>query len=54
MSHVERYHAPQRAAFFRVKEECPTISDEEGLEMAVKAVNDVVGLEGLCPSLLVF
>jgi hypothetical protein len=54
MTHVERYHAPLRVAFNRIKMEDKTLSDSEALEWAVKAVNDTVGPEGLTPTLLVF
>jgi hypothetical protein len=55
MSHVERYHAPLRAAYEKVSADLHgSITDEEALEIAVKCVNDVIGPEGLCPTLLVY
>lgn len=55
MSHVERYHGPLRTAFLKIRDALSTSdSDNECLQMAVKAVNDTVGPEGLCPTLLVF
>ena len=53
MSHVERYHAPLRASYekLRMSTNC---SDSELLQMAVRCVNQTVGPEGLCPALLVF
>jgi hypothetical protein len=37
-----------------MKDELPDISAEAALQMAVKAVNDIAGLDGLIPTLLVF
>ena len=54
MSHVERYHAPLRAAYLKIRESLSRTTKEERLQLAVKAVNDTVGPEGLCPTLLVF
>lgn len=55
MSHVERYHAPLRAAYKKIRDSLPRLeSDEDCLQLAVKAVNDTIGPEGLCPTLLVF
>lgn len=55
MSHVERYHAPLRAAFKKIRDSLPTSeSDSDCLQMALKAVNDTIGPEGLCPTLLVY
>lgn len=52
---VERYHAPLRAAYERIRAEVKTgMTDDECLKMAVFAVNSTVGPEGLCPILLVF
>ena len=55
MSHVERYHAPLRSAYTKIRESLPrSESDAECLQMAIKSVNDTIGPEGLCPSMLVF
>lgn len=51
---VERYHAPIRRAYEILREEDPTASRETSLQMAVKAVNDTAGPNGLVPTLLVF
>lgn len=55
MAHVERYHAPLRAAFLKIRHCLPSSeSDDDCLQMALKAVNDTIGPEGLCPTLLVY
>ena len=55
MSHVERYHGPLRAAYLKIRESLPrSESDADCLQMATKSVNDTIGPEGLCPTLLVF
>ena len=55
MSHVERYHKPLRAAYMKIRDSLPkTETDSDCLKLAVKAVNDTVGPEGLCPTLLVY
>lgn len=51
---VERYHAPLRRAFQVIKEDLPNLTKEICLQMAVKAVNDTAGPDGLTPTLLVF
>eukprot|EP00171_Calliarthron_tuberculosum_P008498 IDg8498t1 len=51
---VERYHAPLRTIYRRVKIECPELGSGLILQSAVKAMNDTVGPEGLVPSLLVY
>lgn len=54
ISHVERYHAPLRAAFKKLRDSLPSSeTDNDCLQMALKAVNDTIGPEGLCPTLLV-
>jgi hypothetical protein len=53
MSHVERYHAPLRAAYQKIRSDFG-FEPEEALELAVKCVNDTVGPDGLTPTLLVF
>lgn len=55
MSHVERYHAPLRVAFNKIRDSLPrSESDSDCLQLAVKSVNDTIGPEGLCPTLLVY
>ena len=55
MSHVERYHAPLRAAYIKISADLPRKeSDRDCLQMAVKSVNNTIGPEGLCPTILVF
>ena len=55
ISHVERYHSPLRAAFNKIRSDLPRSEfDKECLEMAIKSVNDTIGPEGLCPTLLVY
>ena len=51
---VKRYHVPLRRAFDIVSKELPQLGKEERLQMAVKAVNDTAGPNGLTPTLLVF
>lgn len=55
LSHVERYNAPRRSAFQKLRDHFGSTHQREGvLFLAVKAGNDTVGTEGLCPTLLVF
>jgi hypothetical protein len=51
---VERAHASVRRAFDIIEQELPTLSKENCLQMAFKAVNDCSGPGGLVPTLLVF
>ena len=53
ISHVERYHAPLRVAYEKIRDSLPK-SETDCLQMAVKSVNDTIGPEGLCPTLLVY
>jgi hypothetical protein len=50
MSHVERYHAPLRAAYQKFRSDFG-FEPEEALELTVKCVNDTVGPGGLTPAL---
>ena len=50
----ERYHAPLRRIYEKVKLEVPNVNQHLALQIAVKAMNDTMGPEGLVPSLLVF
>jgi hypothetical protein len=51
MSHVERYHAPLRAAYQKIRSDFG-FEPEEALELAVRYVNDTVCPDGLTPTLL--
>lgn len=51
---VERYHVPLRRAFNILFAELTSTRPELILQMAVKAVNDTIGPDGLVPTLLVF
>ncbi|KAJ5544720.1 hypothetical protein N7535_006892 [Penicillium sp. DV-2018c] len=53
---VERYHAPLRGAYDILREELrdEKVDREMILQMAVKAVNDSAGPDGIVPTLLVF
>jgi hypothetical protein len=50
----ERYHDPLRRVYHKVRKEFPSMSLELALRLAVKAMNDTMGPNGLVPSLLVF
>lgn len=55
MYHVESYQAPLRIACLKISDSMPRFeTNGECLQMAVKVVNDTIGPEGLCPTLLVF
>ena len=53
---VERYHAPLRKAYVKLRETLSrtNATDQECLQAAVYAANATIGPEGLCPMLLVF
>ena len=53
---VERYHAPLRRAYEIIRNEMAgeSVDRDMILQMAVKAVNDTAGPNGLVPTLLVF
>ena len=52
---IERYHGPLRRAFRVIQDELgESTSKENILQMAVKAINDTAGPDGLVPTLLVF
>jgi len=51
---VEQYHAPLCRAYEIISSKLESTSKELILQMAVKAVNDSVGPDGLIPMLLVF
>lgn len=50
---VERYHAQIRRALNIIQKEFSESRNEEALQMAVKSINDSVGLDGLVPTRLV-
>ena len=54
MGKVERYHFLLRQAFNIVTKEMPSLNKATRLQMAVKAVNDTVSLDGLVFTLLIF
>jgi hypothetical protein len=54
MSIVERYHKPLRRAYEVLKDEMGGTDKAMLLQMAVKAVNDTAGYDGIVPTLLVF
>jgi hypothetical protein len=51
---VERYHGSLRQAYKILSSELPSANKEAILQMAVKAVNDSAGPDGIVPTLLVF
>ena len=51
---VERYHAPLRRTYQILGIELPNTPKELILQMAIKAVNDSAGPDGIMPTLLVF
>ena len=51
---VERYHALLRRAYQILASELPNTSKDLILQMAVKAINDSAGPDGIVPTLLVF
>ena len=51
---VKRYYAVLRRAYQIISEELPDLDKEIALQMAVKAINNTVGPNGLILILLVF
>jgi len=51
---VERYHTPLRRVYEIISLKLKGASEELILQIAVKAINDSAGLDGLIPTLLVF
>lgn len=51
---VERYHGPLRRAYSIIRTELKDASEAAVLQMAIKAINDTAGPDGLVPTLLVF
>ena len=55
VSKVKRAHAPLRCAYNIIRSETQDSTDDDAvLQMAIKALNDTVGPDGLIPTLLVF
>jgi hypothetical protein len=50
----ERYHGPLRREYHKFKKDFPSMSLELALHLAVNAMNDTMGPNGLVTSLLVF
>ena len=50
----ERYHQPLRTTYRKMRTDHPNADKKLTLSMAVKAMNETLGPEGLVPSLLVF
>jgi hypothetical protein len=50
----ERLHRPLRRCFRKIKNGIPSLPDDVSLRVAIKAINDNVGPNGLIPKLLVF
>ncbi|KAL5601019.1 uncharacterized protein BROUX77_005268 [Berkeleyomyces rouxiae] len=51
---VERYYGPIRRAYQIIHVELPDLDKAMALQMALKAINDSAGPDGLVPTLLVF
>lgn len=55
MSHVERYHEHIRKAYLKSRKSLPRCeTDSYCLKMTFNSVNNSIGPEGLCPTVLVF
>lgn len=52
MSIVERYHSQLCQAYFVIKKEVPEIDKDYALQLAVKAISDSIGPDGLVPRLV--
>lgn len=50
----ERYHEPLRQIFDKIITDHPQIDPEVALRLTVKSMNDLMGPEGIVPSLLVY
>lgn len=50
----ERYHAPLRRIYLKIRHDTPSVDAEVALKLAIKAMNNTMGPEGLVPSLLLF
>jgi len=54
ISIVERYYSPLRRIYYIITSKILGIDKDIVLQMAFKAINDSIGLDGLIPTLLVF
>lgn len=54
ISIVERYQSLLRRSFSIIKKEASDVHNDYALQLAVKAMNDIIGSNILVPSLLVF
>ena len=55
MSHVERYHSCIRTAFNKIRQSVPkTESDDDYLHIGGKSLNETIGPEALCPTILLY
>lgn len=50
----ESYHRQLRRVFNCIRSETPNVEPEHALRLAIKAINDTAGSNGLVPSMLVF
>jgi hypothetical protein len=50
----ERYHGPVRRIFERLRIAHPSVDKDLVLDIAVKACNDTIGVDGLVPTLLLY
>ena len=51
---VEYYYSPLHRIYHIIIAELPDINKDIALQIAFKAINNLVGLNGLIPTLLVF
>ena len=54
LGYGERFRAPFSRIFFKIRKERPKMDRNIIVKLAVKAMNDTMGPEGLVPSYLVF
>ena len=54
ISIVERYYGPLRHIYYIITSKILGINKDIALQIAFKAINDSIGLDGLIPTLLVF
>jgi len=54
ISIVERYHGPLRRIYHIITSKILGIDKDMALQIAFKAINNSIGLDGLIPTLLVF
>ena len=50
----ERYHAPLRRIYLKIRLQYPTLEKDVALTIALMGLNNTAGPEGLTPTLLVF